>query len=164
RTAPPACATESLRDSRACARDSPPRRRRALSAATRRPPLPRPRSCVPRSPEYLPYPLDPGDQRLDVALVAVEAEARPRGRLDAERGHQRLGAMMPGADRDAAFVQYGADVVGMNPFDGEADDAGAVLRPEQGERIDVVQRRARCAHQRRLVRRDRVQPDRFDIV
>ena len=35
----------------------------------------------------------------------------------AEQLHQRLGAMMPGADRDALVVQYGADVVRMHPVD-----------------------------------------------
>ena len=45
--------------------------------------------------------------------------------------HQRLGAMMAGADRDALVVQYGADVVRMHPLDREADDPGAVLGPEQ---------------------------------
>ena len=46
--------------------------------------------------------------------------------------HQRLGAVMPGADRDPLFVQYGAEVVGMHPFERKADDPGRILWAEQG--------------------------------
>ena len=37
--------------------------------------------------------------------------------------HQRLGAMMPGADRDILFVQYGTEIVRVYPFQRKTDDA-----------------------------------------
>ena len=37
--------------------------------------------------------------------------------------HQRLGAMMPGADGHAFFIQYGAEVVRMHPVERKTDDA-----------------------------------------
>src|SRR5688500_2996903 len=67
--------------------------------------------------------------------------------------------MVAGADGDALVVQYGADVVRMHPLDGEADDAGAVLRPEQSDAVDPPQRLAALADQRGFMRLDGVEPD-----
>ena len=47
----------------------------------------------------------------------MRREARPRRRRHSERLHQRLRAMMAGADRDARIVQYGGGVVRMHPVD-----------------------------------------------
>ena len=44
--------------------------------------------------------------------------------------HQRLGAVVPGADRHTFLVQYGAEVVRVNPIERETDDARAVLGSE----------------------------------
>ena len=63
----------------------------------------------------------------------MRREARPRGRFDAEPAHQRLRAVMAGADGDARVIQYGGDVVRMHPVDVEADDSGAVLRAIEGD-------------------------------
>src|SRR3546814_19259117 len=62
--------------------------------------------------------------------------------------HQRLGAMVPGADRHARLVQYGADVMRMRAVDRKADDAGSVLRPEQAHGVDPRQPFPRPPHQR----------------
>src|SRR3546814_13629619 len=90
-------------------------------------------SCAARSSEYSRHSLDAANQSLDILLAVIDPEARPRGGVDAEMRHQRLGAMMAGADRHLALIQYGADVVGMNPLDREADDPGRILRPEQAD-------------------------------
>ncbi len=82
-------------------------------------------------PENPRYPLDAADQRRHVVPAVIDSKARPRCRIDAERRHQRLGAMMAGPNRDPALVQYGADVVGMHPLDREGDDAGAVVGPNR---------------------------------
>ena len=119
-------------DSRACARSSGVTRARGRASRPRR--LPRSRSCFPRSSENPLNLVEPAHQRLDIRFIAVRREARARGRGDAEQVHQRLRAMMAGADRDALVVQYGADVVRMNPVEREADDSGAVLGAEQASR------------------------------
>ena len=54
--------------------------------------------------------------------------------------HQRLGAVVPGADRDVVLVQYGAEVVRMHPVKRETDDTGAVLWPEQRHIVAAAQR------------------------
>src|SRR5204862_4941982 len=74
------------------------------------------------------------------------------------------GAMMAGADRDMLLVQYGADVVRMNPLDREADDAGRILGAEQAHRIEAAQGVARLADQGGLVGADRAEADAVDIV
>ena len=67
------------------------------------------------------------DQRVDVLRDVVGAEARARGRGDAQTGHQRLRAVVAGADAHAAAPEQLADVVGMDALDGERDDAAAVV-------------------------------------
>src|SRR6476659_8193982 len=63
--------------------------------------------------EYPSRALDPADQRVDIRLIAIEPEARPRGGGHAERVHQRLRAVVAGADGDVLFVEDGAEVVRM---------------------------------------------------
>ena len=45
--------------------------------------------------------------------------------MNAEAAHQRLGAVMPGADADPFAVEQLGDVVGVHPGDGERDHAAA---------------------------------------
>src|SRR3546814_13841344 len=45
------------------------------------------------------------DQRRHIIVIAVNAKTRARGRGDTQMLHQRLRAMVPGADRDPAFIQ-----------------------------------------------------------
>src|SRR3546814_7664946 len=78
--------------------------------------------------------------------------------------HQRLGTRMAGADRHLALIQYGADVVGMNPLDREADDPGRILRPEQADAVEGGECVPRLADERGLMGVDRLQPDLLDIV
>src|SRR5690606_4541988 len=83
-----------------------------------------------QSSEYPLCPFDLAHQRGDVVRIAVEPEARPRRGRYAQVLHQRLRAMVPGADRDVLFVQYGAQIVGVNPVERETDDPGGVIGPE----------------------------------
>src|SRR3546814_2872224 len=62
--------------------------------------------------------------------------------------HQRLRAMVPGADRDPAFIQDSADVVRMNPRHRKTDDTGAVFGAEQSDAVLARQRLAQRADQR----------------
>ena len=60
--------------------------------------------------------------------------------------------MMTRADRHPGIVQYGADIVRMNPVHREADDSGAVFRPEEAHARDGAERGARFGHQRAFMR------------
>src|SRR3546814_10670681 len=73
--------------------------------------------------------------------------------------HQRLRAIMPGADRDPARVHNRADVVRMHPRHREADDPGAVVRAEQGDAVPPRELLAKAADQRAFVHVDRLDPD-----
>src|SRR4051812_39213242 len=57
---------------------------------------------------------DDFDHAIDFRLCVVEIEAGACRRCDAEFFHQRLIAMMSAAERDAALVGEGDDVVGVN--------------------------------------------------
>ena len=59
--------------------------------------------------------LDGADQRIDVDLVAVDAKRRARRRGETELVHQRLGAMMAGADGDIVRVEHGGESCGCTP-------------------------------------------------
>lgn len=50
--------------------------------------------------------------------------------------HQWLGTMMPGADGHTLFIQYGADIVRMNPLDRKGDNSCRVVGAEQRDGID----------------------------
>ena len=94
---------------------------------------------------------DPGQdprQRLDIGRPVIDAEARASGRLDAQRLHQRLRAMMAGADRHALFVQDSAEIVRMHPVDGKGDDARGIGRPEQPHAVDRAETIPRSRDQR----------------
>src|SRR5439155_16189568 len=94
-----------------------------------------------RSREVLPRLLDALDEPVDLPGEAVEVEARAvRGR-DAELGHQRLAAVVAGADRDAVHVQHLRHVVRVDALEVEGDDPGAALRrrPVEADARDLRQ-------------------------
>src|SRR5439155_14699242 len=68
------------------------------------------------------------DEAVDLLGDRVEVEARAVRGGDAEPGHQRLAAVVPGADRDALPVEDLGDVVRMDAVDLERDDPRAALR------------------------------------
>jgi hypothetical protein len=96
----------------------------------------------------------------------VEPEARPRGRIDAEGPHERLGAVVPGAHGDALRVEEAGDVVRMHPVDVERDDAAAIRppRPVDGDALETLQRLERVAPQRAVVRPDLVEAHALEVV
>ena len=71
-------------------------------------------------------------QRVDVVAVVVQVEAGPRRGGDAEHPHQRLGAVVAGADAHVALVEHLADVVGVEVAEGEAEHAAADARRWSG--------------------------------
>src|SRR3954452_13939213 len=90
-------------------------------------------SCV-----DLPDAADGRGEPVDVLGRVVEVEARAVRGGDAELAHQRLAAVVAGADADAVEVEELGDVVGMHlatgGLDVEADDAGALLGGRSVER------------------------------
>ena len=73
-----------------------------------------------------------------------------------EHGHQRLRAMVSGADRDARVIQDGGGVVRVHPVDVEANDPGRVLGAVERDAGDGGKRAAALGDQRAFVRVDRV--------
>src|SRR3546814_1756571 len=72
--------------------------------------------------------------------------------------------MVPGADRDPAFVKDRTDIVRVHPRHREADDSGAVVRPEQGDAVPPRQRLAQRSDQHAFMRMDRLDADARDII
>src|SRR6266508_3898530 len=69
-------------------------------------------------------------EAVDLFRDGVEVEAGAVRRGDAELGHQRLAAVVPGPDRDALHVEDLRDVVRMDAVEIEREDA----RPPLGRR------------------------------
>ena len=61
-------------------------------------------------------------QRVDVVGVVVQVQRRPGGGRHPEVAHERLGAVVAGADRDPVLVENGADVVGVNAIHHEGQN------------------------------------------
>src|SRR4051794_24880065 len=70
---------------------------------------------------------EPGGEAVDLLLDGVQVEAGPVRRDDAEALHQRLAAVVAGADRDGVEVEDLRDVVRVDAGDVEADDARATV-------------------------------------
>ena len=83
--------------------------------------------------------MQPVDQPVDLLGDRVEVEARARRRGDAEPRHQRLRAVVAGADGDAFPVEDLRDVVRVDPGDVERDDPGAALhrRAEDPDEVEL---------------------------
>src|SRR6266516_8163677 len=69
--------------------------------------------------------VQPVDELVDLLGDRVEVEARQVGGRDAELLHQRLAAVVAGADRHALQVEDLRDVVRMDVLEVEGDDARA---------------------------------------
>ena len=72
------------------------------------------------------------DQAVDLLAGRVDAEAGAGGGGDAEPLHQRLGAVVAGADRDAVAVEDLGDVVGVDALELEGDRAERARRRAGG--------------------------------
>src|SRR6185436_11109156 len=69
--------------------------------------------------------LDPRDECVDVRRVVVHVDARARRRRHIQPTHQRLRAVVPGANADPRLVEHGGEVMRVDPVHGEAYDAAA---------------------------------------
>src|SRR2546423_836027 len=69
--------------------------------------------------------VQPLGEPVDLFGDRVQVEAGSVRRRDAQLGHQRLAAVVPGADGDAVHVQDLRDVVRVNALEVEGDDPGA---------------------------------------
>ena len=86
---------------------------RAQAAIRRAPPWPRPGSHRCRARWVIGHPsrrrritcVEPGQQRVDVGCVVVGRDRDARRAVEVEAVHQRLGAMMAGAHRDAERIE-----------------------------------------------------------
>src|ERR1700694_1670764 len=67
------------------------------------------------------------DEAVDLVLERVEVEAGSVRRRHSELLHQRLAAVVPGADGDALHVENLRHLVGMDVAEIEGDDARAPL-------------------------------------
>src|ERR671930_1251676 len=110
--------------------------------------------------------VDAVDQPVDLLGHRVEVEARAvRGR-HAEPRHQRLAAVVTGADRDALGIEHPRDVVWMDALDVEGHDSGAAVgrwsvEHDPGDLSEALERDRR---ELLLVRLDRLDPDRGQVV
>ena len=106
------------------------------------------------------------DEPVDLVRDRVEVEARAIRRCDAEPGHQRLAAVVPGANGDAVHVEDLRDVVRMDAFDVERDDSRAPVRrrPVADEARHVGKPLERVDEQLALVLLDRSDADIGDVV
>src|SRR4249919_3225867 len=66
------------------------------------------------------------DEGFDFGVCVVEGQRRAAGRGYAEELHQRVRAVVSGADCHAFQVEQGGEVVGVRAFDQEADYRGLV--------------------------------------
>ena len=102
---------------------------------------------------------------VDLVMRRVDREAGARGAVQTEPVHQRLGAVMAGAHRDALAIQQRRHVVRMRPIQRERHHAAAILRPAQDvHALDRVEPRQRVIDQRCLMRGDRVVADRLHVI
>ena len=97
-------------------------------------------------------------------VLYIANEARPvAGHVEAH--HQRLRAVMAGADGDPLFIEDRADVVRVNAFEHEGDDAGLFRRgADDAQAVDFEQAFRGVVKQILFVRGDRVDADRGDVV
>src|SRR5215475_15903248 len=110
---------------------------------------------------------DPVDQGIYLGMRVVEVERGTGACLDTKRTVQRPGAMVPRPYRDAAVVEYLAEVVRVDAVQRERDRGSPVLgrcRPENAQSVDLGQRGQGMAEQLVLVFPDTVQPHLGEVV
>jgi hypothetical protein len=64
-------------------------------------------------------------QRLHFRLVVVQVKAGSNGGVRAKKAHERLGAVVSGADTDIVLIEHLADIVWVNITEGEADSGAS---------------------------------------
>ena len=106
-------------------------------------------------------------QPVDVLARVVDVEAGARGRGHAQLAHQRLGAVVAGADADALAVAQLGDVVGVHARQLERDHAAApvgVRRAEDPQALDLRQALERVGREVALVGAHPLHPDLGQVV
>src|SRR3954465_4250863 len=77
-------------------------------------------------------------QSVDIVFVVVQIEAGAGGGVDAEQAHQRLGAVMTGAQADVALVEHLRKIVRGDVAEAEAERGTAHLDICRAVEADVV--------------------------
>ena len=104
-------------------------------------------------------------KRFDLVMGVVERQRRAAGRRHAEELHQRMRAMVAGADRDAFQVEQGGQVVRMRAFDQEADHRRLVRRgAEDAQAVDLAQLLGEVRQQFCFARLDVGHAERVEVV
>ena len=94
-------------------------------------------------------------------------ERGARGGAHAEAAHQRLGAVVAGADADRLAVAELGDVVRVDALDRERDDPAAAVevgRPEERDAVDLGQPLERVGGQLALVRAHVLHAERRQVL
>src|ERR1039458_9671595 len=120
-----------------------------------------------RAPRSQPEDFAPSDERIhehvDVAGIVVHADARPRGRAHPEAAHQRLRAVVAGADANARAARQLGYVVGVHALDREGRKAPTALslgRSHQAQSRDLSQALEHVGGEGLLVRTHALHPKR----
>src|ERR1700733_13482547 len=94
-----------------------------------------------------------GGKPVDLLEGVIEGERGARGGRHLEEFHHGHGAVMAGADGDAALVEDGAEIVRMHARDHEGHQARFVARgADDREVLDLAQAGRRIVEQRMFVR------------
>src|SRR5262249_21877105 len=117
------------------------------------------------SSEHLLHLVNPSHQGVDLLARVVEGKGCAGGGWDAEAFHERLCAVMAGADGDALFVQDRADIVRMNAVEDEGDSPGALLgRADQANARNRGELLGRVFEQALLMSMNGVDAKGLDVV
>src|SRR5215469_17783804 len=118
-------------------------------------------------PEELLGGADPVDQGIHLGMGVVEVERGTGACLDTQCTMQRPGAMVSRPHRDAAIVEYLAEVVRVDAVQRERDRGSPVLgrgRPENAQSVDLGQRGQGMAEKIVLMLPDTVQSHLGEVV
>src|SRR3954471_10993401 len=77
-------------------------------------------------------------QSVDIVFVVVQIEAGAGGGVDAEQAHQRLGAVVTGAQADVALIKHLRQIVRVDVAKAEAERGTAHLDIGRPVKADVV--------------------------
>ena len=101
---------------------------------------------------------------IDLLKRIVGGEGGADGAGGAEAGHQRLAAMVAGADGDTHLVDQGAEVVVVDAVEVEGEGADAVFGAVEADAVDRGERLGGCADELGLVLGEDVEADGVYVV
>ena len=109
--------------------------------------------------------VDGGREHVDLFEGVVHRERGAGGRRNAQPIHDRLRAVMTGADRHAFTVDDRADIVRMDTVDDERDDGDLVARgADEAHAVDGAERGGGLVEQCRLVGLDGLEADALQVL